>query len=286
MTRFRLSLIVLCICGTMYAQQNFQGKAIYQSKTTVDLDNWGNSQLSEERKKQIMERMKSMLEKTFILDFTTAESLYKEEEKLEAPGGGGRGWRFGGGFGGSGVKYKNVKDGQMLESTEFFGKNFLISESMERPEWSLEGETKQIGSYTCFKATLVKKTDEFDWSSMRRRNRNANQEKPKDSTKTRTISEEIEMPKEITVTAWYTPQIPVSNGPAEYWGLPGLILEINAARTTILCSEIIINPEEKAAISAPDKGKEVSREEYNEIVKKKMQEMREMFRSRRGRPRG
>ena len=129
MTRFRLSLIVLCICGTMYAQQNFQGKAIYQSKTTVDLDNWGNSQLSEERKKQIMERMKSMLEKTFILDFTTAESLYKEEEKLEAPGGGGRGWRFGGGFGGSGVKYKNVKDGQMLESTEFFGKNFLISDS-------------------------------------------------------------------------------------------------------------------------------------------------------------
>ena len=123
-------------------------------------------------------------------------------------------------------------------------------------------------------------------SSMRRRNRNTNQEKPKDSAKTRTISEEIEMPKEITVTAWYTPQIPVSNGPAEYWGLPGLILEINAARTTILCSEIIINPEEKATISAPDKGKEVSREEYNEIVKKKMQEMREMFRSRRGRPRG
>ena len=110
--------------------------------------------------------------------------------------------------------------------------------------------------------------------------------KQKDSKKTRTISEEVEMPKEITVTAWYTPQIPVSNGPAEYWGLPGLVLEINAARTTILCSEIIMNPEEKTEISAPNKGKQVSREEYNEIVKKKMQEMREMFRNRRGRPRG
>ncbi len=286
MTRFKLSLLILCICGSLNAQQNFQGKAIYQSKTTVDLDNWGNSQMSEERKKQIMERMKSMLEKTFILNFTTSESLYKEEEKLEAPGGGGRGWRFGGGFSASGVKYKNVKDGQMLESTEFFGKNFLIAEAVEKPDWTLEGETKQIGSYTCFKATMVKKTNEFDWTSMRRRNRNANQEKPKDSAKTRTVSKDIEMPKEITVTAWYTPQIPVSNGPAEYWGLPGLILEINAARTTILCSEIVMNPEEKTDISAPTKGKQVSREEYNEIVKKKMQEMREMFRSRRGRPRG
>lgn len=288
MTRFIACLLVLCLSGTSFAQQNFQGKAIYQSKTTVDLDNWGNSQLSEERKKQIMERMKSMLEKTYILNFTTAESLYKEEEKLEAPGGGGRGWRFGGGFTASGIQYKNVKDGTMLESTEFFGKNFLISESLDKPAWNLEGETKQIGSYTCFKATLTKKTDEFDWTSMRRRNRNNNQEKTKDSTKTRTVSEDIEMPKEIVVTAWYTPQIPVSNGPAEYWGLPGLILEINAARTTILCSEIIMNPQEKSEISAPDKGKEVSREEYNDIVKKKMAEMREMFRGRRGggRPRG
>ncbi len=38
----------------------------------------------------------------------------------------------------------------------------------------------------------------------------------------------MEKPKQIEVVAWYTPQIPVSNGPGEYWGLPGLILEINA----------------------------------------------------------
>ena len=68
------------------AQNSFQGKAIYQSKTTIDLDNWGNGQLSEERKKQIKERMKSMLEKTYTLNFTASESIYKEEEKLEAPG--------------------------------------------------------------------------------------------------------------------------------------------------------------------------------------------------------
>ena len=47
------------------------------------------------------------------------------------------------------------------------------------------------------------------------------------------IKQDAEVPREITVTAWYTPQIPINQGPGEYWGLPGLILEINADKTTI-----------------------------------------------------
>ena len=39
--------------------------------------------------------------------------------------------------------------------------------------------------------------------------------------------DEIEVPKTIEVTAWYTPEIPINQGPADYWGLPGLILEVN-----------------------------------------------------------
>ena len=95
--------------------------------------------------------------------------------------------------------------------------------------------------------------------------------------------DQIEVPKEILVTAWYTPQIPVGNGPGEYAGLPGLILELNFYRTTILCSKIVLNPKESTAIKAPNKGKEVTREEYNKIVKEKTEEMRENFRGRGGR---
>ena len=54
-------------------------------------------------------------------------------------------------------------------------------------------------------------------------------------------------------------------------------------RTTILCSKIVLNPKEADKIEAPDKGKEVTREEYNKIVKEKMDEMRENFRGRGGR---
>ncbi|WP_275315721.1 GLPGLI family protein [Tenacibaculum bernardetii] len=271
------TIFFLCISITIFSQANFQGKAVYQSKTTMNSD-FGGRQMSEERKKQIMQRLKSMLEKTFVLSFTREESIYKEEEKLAAPTTGGRGSRFGG-FSGGGTKYKNVKEGVLLESTEFFGKNFLISEAAKKPNWELGSETRQIGNYTCYKATLVKENDAFDWRSMRRPRRD---EAKKDSTKV-----EKESPKQILVTAWYTPQIPVSNGPGNYWGLPGLILEINEGRTTILCSEITMNPSEKIEIEKPEKGKKVTREEYTKMMKEKMEEMRDRFRGgRRGGGRG
>ena len=38
-----------------------------------------------------------------------------------------------------------------------------------------------------------------------------------------------------------------------------------------------MNPGEKEAIKVPSKGKEVTQAEYAEIVKKKMEEMREMY---------
>ena len=85
------------------------------------------------------------------------------------------------------------------------------------------------------------------------------------------------------IEAWYTPQIPVSHGPGEYTGLPGLILEVSADNTTILCSKIVMNPEDKTKIEAPSKGKEVTKKEYQNIVQKKMAEMRDMYSGRRGR---
>jgi len=277
----RLIIICLALFASVfnYAQQDFQGKAYYESKTTIDMDNWGGGQLSEERKKQIAERMKSMFEKTYVLIFNKTESIYKEEEKLEAPGQSrGFGMMMSSFIGGA--QYKNVKNNQLLQEQEFFGKQFLIRDSLPNLVWEMGNETKQIGQYTCFKATATKKVDEMDFNSMRRRSSDDDNKKEKDSTKTKVSDDpmdEIEVPKEVLVTAWYTPQIPVNNGPGEYWGLPGLILEVNADRTTILCSKIVLNPKEKEEIKTPSKGKEVTKKEYNDIMKKKIAEMREMY---------
>ncbi|MEO8774015.1 MAG: GLPGLI family protein [Gelidibacter sp.] len=273
-----LVCFILLFSGAMLAQ-DFQVKAYYQSKSTMDMDNFGGNQMSDQQKKMIAERMKSMLEKTYILNFNRTESIYKEEEKLATPGAGGGGWAMMGSFT-AGAQYKNVKDQQLIQDQEFFGKQFLIKDSIPKLEWKMENESKQIGQYLCFKATAVKKGDDTDFANMRRRNTSNDEKKEdkktKDSTKSNDLMDQIEVPKEILVTAWYTPQIPVNQGPGEYWGLPGLILELNSGRTTILCTKIEINPKDKIEIKAPTKGKVVTKQQYAEIVKDKMKEMQEM----------
>tara|TARA_B110001450_G_scaffold13231_1_gene12493 strand:+ start:631 stop:1497 length:867 start_codon:yes stop_codon:yes gene_type:complete len=276
---YQIVLMVLLISSVTYAQ-NFQGKAYYFSKTSVDMDGWGGRKMTEERKKQMADRMRSMFEKTYILTFDREASTYQEDEVLEAPGGRGGFGKWGSSFS-AGMQYKNVKSKQFLQDQEFFGKQFLISDSLPKLEWKLGAETKQIGQYLCMKATAIKTVDEFDWRSMRRKSPPKDSKVKRDSTHTTTISDEIEIPKQIEVTAWYTPQIPVSQGPGDFWGLPGLILEVNTDKTTILCSKIVMNPQDKDVIEAPEKGEVVSRKEYNDIVTKKMEEMRSMYGGRR-----
>lgn len=287
-----LLLAALLVSFTNVAQ-NISGQAFYESKTTVDMDGWGNGRMSEDMKKQIAERMKSMLEKTYILTFNGNESIYKEQEKLEA-GAGNRGWGMMMNSYSPGAQYKNVAENQIVEEREFFGKEFLIKDTITNLQWEVGKESKMIGQYLAIKATAMKPIDPNDFSMARRRNRNRdNAEKKegevtKDSTETASADEDdpfnqIEVPKEVLITAWFTPQIPVKNGPGEYAGLPGLILELNAYRTTILCSKIVMNPKEAEKIEAPTKGKVVTREEYNLIVKEKTDEMRENFRGRGGR---
>ncbi|MFD2827995.1 GLPGLI family protein [Leeuwenhoekiella polynyae] len=264
-------LLVFAVLLALPAQaQKFDGGiATYQSKTSFDMNNFGGREMSEQMKKQIAERMKSRLEKTFTLSFSKDESIYEEEEKLEAPGAGG-GMRFmGGGFSQGGI-YKNIADDVYARQNELMGKTFLVKDTLAKLDWKLEKESKMIGQYAAFKATAVRKTEQNPWEALRR-NRNAQA----DTTAT-------EAPKEMVITAWYTPQIPVSQGPDEYWGLPGLILEVNAGPTVILCNKIVINPQSGLEIEMPGKGDEVSREEYEKIVAEKTKEMSERMGGGRG----
>jgi len=258
--------------------QDFQGKAVYQSKTQVNFD-FGNRNIPEDRKKAMMERIKKANEKTFVLSFDKTASIYKEEEKLEQPGerGGGRGPRFGAMAGTDGDLYKDIKEQRYLIKNELLGKIFLIDDELEALEWKMGSESKKIGNYTAFKATATKTIKRPNMSAIFRRPGRG--EENKDEEK----KEEEFTIKEVEIVAWYTPEIPINQGPGLYWGLPGLILAVNDDITTIVCSEITMNPSEKMEIKAPSKGKKVSQEEYDEISQEKMKEMRENFRNRGGR---
>ena len=270
--------ILLLLAPASITAQEFQGKAYYSSKTTMDMSRFNRGgQMSEQQKKQMEERMKPYLEKTFVLTFNKEESMFKEDEKLEAPstGGGGRGFGFMSSFS-SGPQYKNVKNKIFIQDQEFFGKQFLIKEELTPYSWKMGSETKQVGKYTAFKATVMIPADDMNW--MRTTPRSRNDSENKEGENETAIEEAPEM---IEVIAWYTPMIPVNQGPAEYWGLPGLILELSAGDTIMLCSKIVMNSDDKEAIKMPEKGKEVTKKEYTSIINEKMEE----FRNNRGRGR-
>jgi GLPGLI family protein len=256
------------ISGSMFAQ-DFSGRATYKThrKSSFELDSTtiaANPGIQEQMEAQ----MRKMFQKTFTLDFTKSESMYKEEQELDAPKGpsanSGVMVMVMGGNGSSDILYKNISENRMAHKTELMGKVFLIKDNLEAYDWELTGETKNIGNYTCYKAVYEKEEEDIQIDMI-------------DGE----VKEE-KVTKKRTLVAWYTPDIPISNGPSNYGGLPGLILEVNDGDQTIVCSEIILNPKEVKEIKEPTKGKTVTREKFSEISLEKTKEMMNRYRSRDG----
>ena len=261
-----ITTLALFMVATINAQ-NFSGKAIYKTHRKMDLKIGGEkSTMSESQQKQMEAQMKKMFQKTFILSFSKDESIYKEDVKLNDPKPqvGGMNIMVFGNRGGTDVYFKNIKEKRYVNKLEVMGKRFLIKDTIPNFKWELSSETKNIGKYTCYKATFSREEDQNHLSME--------------------SGEAKETKKKVTIvtTAWYTTEVPVSNGPKEFGGLPGLILELKEGELTIVCTEIVLNSSGKILIQEPKKGKEISEIKYKEIMDKKTKEMMERFRSKRG----
>ena len=168
-----------------------------------------------------------------------------------------------------------MKENTLVQRQEFYGKQFLVKDELQEINWKMGTETKQIGQYTCFKATASIPSDELTWFTVSRGNfrpggrgrRGRAEQEPTEEAK----EPEIKM---TDVEAWYTPQIPVGHGPGAYWGLPGLILEVEAGNTKMLCAEIVLNPKKKIKIEAPTKGKVTTKSAYKATISEKIKELR------------
>lgn len=257
-----LSIVfTILLSNNLLLAQGFQGKAYYQTKTTVDID-FENTRIPPDRIERVKEMMKKQGEKVYELSFTNSESIYKEEVQLDQPGNsGGRGMRFFGGMN-SGKIYKNSKTRDYFQEQNLMGKEFLVIDSLKTIDWKMEDESKMIGKHLCFKATASRTVSTTNFRFRR----------PRSDSKDENKGEGI---KEVQIIAWYTVDIPVNQGPEKFWGLPGLILEVSAGNVQIVCNKIVINPKEKVEIKPPSKGKKVSEEEFNKIRKEKMKEMDE-----------
>ncbi|MFK5983711.1 MAG: GLPGLI family protein [Flavobacteriaceae bacterium] len=261
-----LSLVLSLFFTSQLSAQDFKGIATYKSQRKMDIQ-LDSTQMNDEMQQQMMTMLKKQFEKEYTLEFNNKESLYKEAENLESPTGNTSGMQIVvAGSGEGDILYKNLAENRYATQSDVFGKIFLINDAIDQPEWKLEKETKNIGEYTCFKATYKRKAMTSSSMTM--------------SVNSKTAPKEPEV-KEIeqTITAWYTLQIPVKHGPRNYSGLPGLILEVSDGSETILCSKIVINPKDGISIEEPKKGKKVNQEEYEDIMEKKIKEMDEQFNS-------
>ncbi len=265
--KFKIFCALFLMIYSISAQE-FSGSATYKThrKSSIELDSTTMA-ANPGIQKQLEVQMRKMFQKTYILDFTKSESMFKQKQELDGPKvpkSNGAIIMIGGMAGGTDVLYKNIKEKRMANKTDLMGKIFLIKDNLVSYDWELTGETKNIGNYTCYKAVF---------------------EKEEESIEIKMIDGEVKEEKGIkkrTIIAWYTTDIPISNGPKNYGGLPGLILEVNDGNETIMCSELVLNPSKTIDIKEPTKGKQVSRKKFSEISLEKTKAMMNRFRSRDG----
>lgn len=264
------ALLLSCLTNTAFGQ-SLSGKASYMAKSTVNLD-FGNRQIPEDRKARMMKFMNDMSTNEFELVFNNNESLYSEVEELDQSSQMGSNHRvmmkamFNQS---SGEFYKNTEETTYINKRDIYGKPFSIVDSLEHLEWEVSDELKMIGQYTCFKATA--KTKQFVMPEVPFGRSKEGEKRP----------EMEEMMQETEVTAWFTLDIPVNQGPDKYYGLPGLILEVQSPHLTILCTRVELDKDKAKDVDPPKGGKEVSQEEFDKIMKEKSEEVREQMRNRR-----
>ena len=236
---------------TVQAQQK-QGKVIYERVAQMRMRiNDGNGE---------EDRPQTRTDK-FELIFGNNQSLWQQAEKEnveseDVSGGGGMQLRMVV-AGSDDVLYNNFTTAKSTELRVFFEKKFIVDDSIHSLKWKIGEETKSILNHVCTKATAT--------TISPRVTMNINNG----------VMERKEVQDTVNVTAWFTTDIPVSAGPAEYQGqLPGLILalDVNNGRQVYRAVELL-EKTDLASIKEPTGKKHYTPAEFRKERDKMMDDM-------------
>ena len=140
---------------------------------------------------------------------------------------------------------RNFGKGTMTDVIDLLDKSYIIEDTLRAPKWKILTEMKEVAGHICMKAF---------WNDTLKKQK---------------------------VTAWYALDIPCSGGPERFYGLSGLILEVNINDDAmVITADKIEQKKLTTELDMPKKikGKKINENGYVEILKKYFAERRKMER--------
>jgi GLPGLI family protein len=254
-------MIALISISTSAIAQMKEGKISYERKINM------HRNLPDPQMKSMVPEFRT---DKFELIFNEAVSLFRSVVDDEAPdpfanagGGGGGGMRMNFRMPTANT-YTDLAKQTQYEERAFFEKEFLIIDSLKQYKWKLSEETKTIAKQLCKKATTMISAPQIRMRvSMGGGGNN-----------TDTTANTPRAPKETELVVWYAENIPVSFGPDNYSGLPGVIMEIDQENGATVTTAVEVSAKyPKKELVAPTKGDKMNRAQFQENMQKLMQDM-------------
>lgn len=131
------------------------------------------------------------------------------------------------------VIFRDFEKETKTEIIEMLGKTYLIEDSLKAPKWKVMNQIKDINGHVCMLAVT------------------------EDTIKRQKIE------------AWFAHDLPVSAGPGQYFGLPGLIMEldVNKGDLVITATKVEMKPVgEEINLPKKMKGKKLTSKEYDRLL--------------------
>ncbi|MBG6062465.1 GLPGLI family protein [Flavobacterium sp. CG_9.1] len=135
---------------------------------------------------------------------------------------------------------------------EKYGKKYETTSSVSRPTslaYYKDLETKKykvVATQEAKDVNIIEKLTKFDWRLINE-SKTINGYACKKATTTNTAYNSNQ-----SIVAWFTEAIPVNDGPAQYHGLPGFIIQIEINDNTTLTFDKLVFSKENTAIAEPN----------------------------------
>lgn len=246
-----ISVFILLISIVSFAQQekfevSYTSRIILPDDFKFQPPGGGSRQMPKDIQEQMVKSLQEPQD--FTLTILGEESLYKLVEKISNSQEQGMRGLSGGRMmlmNGDNI-YKNTSTQQLLKEQNMMMKSYTIQDTLQNYEWKLTRETKTILGNEAKKATAIIDS--------------------------------------IQTTAWYIPTLKYKTGPENYWGLPGLIAEVETeinrgpiSGKRIISLTNISTATNTKSIEKPKDKNAISQKEYNKLMndqRKRFEEMR------------